>query len=133
MSDRQPRAGPLARKIRLERLTQRAQFQAVLAYDNAAAGRRFMVRAMPNGLMHARLGIIAGRKAIPRAVDRNRSKRLVREVFRATRQMLLALDVVVLCRSALARGEKAAGRAEVARLFAVVSGCRGNRAAASTV
>lgn len=83
--------------------------------------------------MHARLGIIAGRKAIPRAVDRNRSKRLVREVFRAAQRMLAALDVVVLCRSGLARGENAAGRAEVARLFAAVSGCRGNRSAASTL
>lgn len=124
---------PLTRKTRLERLTRRAQFAAVLTYDNAAAGARFIVRAKPNGLTHARLGIIAGRKAIPRAVDRNRSKRLVREVFRATQRMLAALDVVVLCRSRLARGQNAAGRAEITRLFTAVRGCRGTRSAASTL
>lgn len=103
------------------RLTQSAQFVAVLAARNAAMGRRFMVRAKPNGMLHARLGIIAGRKALPRAVDRNRSKRLVREVFRAARPMLAALDVVVLCRSAVARREQSAGREELAALFATVS------------
>ena len=84
-------------------------------------GRRFVVRAKPNGMMHARLGIIAGRKALPRAVDRNRSKRLVREVFRANQPMLAALDVVVLCRGAVARREQSAGREELAALFATVS------------
>ena len=90
-----------------------------------------MVRAKPNGMTHARLGMIAARKAIPRAVDRNRCKRLVREVFRGTQPMLAALDVVVLCRSAVARSEKAAGREELADLFTAVSECRGRRTTAS--
>jgi ribonuclease P protein component len=89
-----------------------------------------MVRAKPNGLAHARLGMIAGRKAMPRAVDRNRCKRLVREVFRAARPMLAALDVVVFCRRAVTAREKAAGRQELAQLFAAVSGFGGNRSAA---
>ena len=78
-------------------------------------------------MMHARLGIIAGRKSLPRAVDRNRCKRLVREVFRATLPMLAALDVVVLCRGAIARRERAAGREELAALFATVNECRRKR------
>lgn len=79
--------------------------------------------------MHARLGMIAARKAIPRAVDRNRCKRLVREVFRATQPMLAALDVVVVCRRAVARREQAAGWEELADLFATVSECRGKSSA----
>jgi len=112
-------------------LTQRLQFEAVLASHNAAMGRRFVVRAKENGGTHARLGMIAARKAIPRAVDRNRCKRLVREVFRATQPMLAALDVVVLCRRAVARTEQAAGREELADLFATVGEYCGKRAAAS--
>lgn len=102
----------------------------MLASANAEAGHRFMVRAKSNGRAHARLGMIAGRKAIPRAVDRNRCKRLVREVFRATQLMLAGLDVVVFCRRAVTGREKAAGRQELAQLFAIVSGSSGRRSAA---
>ena len=114
----------------MARLTHRAQFDAVLAYDNAVTGHRFVVRAKPNGMINARLGMIMGRKGIPRAVDRNRCKRLVREVFRATEPILAALDVVVLCRSAVTRREKAAGRQELVGLFAAVSEHGGTRPAA---
>ena len=36
----------------------------------------------PNGLEHHRFGITASRKAVGNAVERNRSKRLLRETFR---------------------------------------------------
>ena len=36
----------------------------------------------PNDLQHHRLGITASRKAVGNAVERNRSKRLLRETFR---------------------------------------------------
>ena len=36
----------------------------------------------PNGLKHHRFGITASRKAVGNAVERNRSKRLLRETFR---------------------------------------------------
>ena len=53
------------------------------------------------------LGIIAGKKAPPRAVDRNRGKRLVREAFRAAAADLGAYDVIVQLRSDLrARDER---------------------------
>jgi len=53
----------------------------------------------------------------PRAVDRNRMKRLVREVFRALVERPAGVDIVVELRRCPARGAHAAARAELARLL----------------
>jgi len=72
----------------------------------------------PNGLAQARLGIIASRKVAPRAVDRNRARRLVREAFRAVRARLGGVDIVVQLRRCPPGGRAAAARSEMARLLA---------------
>ena len=42
-----------------------------------------------------RTGLVVGRKALPRAVDRNRFKRRMREAFRRARPAIEAYDLVV--------------------------------------
>jgi ribonuclease P protein component len=76
-----------------------------------------VVFARPNGLAHARIGIIAGKRVASRAVDRNRVKRLVREMFRLMRHRLDGVDVVVQLRRWSPRGSVTAARAELARLL----------------
>lgn len=76
-----------------------------------------MLYARPNGLPHARIGIIASKRVAPRAVDRNRAKRLVREVFRAMQARLNGTDIVVQLRRWSPRGSVAAARTELARLL----------------
>lgn len=110
------------------RLTRPEQFTAVLSGGCKLAGTCFLVQAQPNAAAGARLGIIAGRKAIARAVDRNRSKRLVREVFRATREALETLDVIVVCRQAVPRGGNTLARRELEQLFAELGGHGGQPA-----
>ena len=57
--------------------------------------------ARENKLNHARLGLAISKKQLPRAVDRNRIKRLVRESFRQHQEQLAGLDCVVMARSAV--------------------------------
>lgn len=81
------------------------------------ASRNFVLRAGPNKLLHARLGIIAGKKVAARAVDRNRAKRLIREAFRAAAGILGPYDITLQIRSDL-RGElNDSVRAELAKLL----------------
>lgn len=74
--------------------------------------------AKPNALEQARIGIITAKKVAPRAVDRNRVKRMVREVFRNWRDRLGGLDVVVRMRRCPTRGSGSQARSELARLLA---------------
>ncbi len=49
----------------------------------------------PNPAAYPRLALIVPKKLVPRAVDRNRIRRLAREAFRLTQDRLSAYDVVV--------------------------------------
>lgn len=96
-------------------MRQGAEFEAVLRTGWRVASRNFVLRAGPNGRAQARLGIIAGRKAASRAVDRNRAKRLIRDIFRVALESLGAYDVTVQLRSDLRSENNAAVRAELER------------------
>lgn len=58
----------------------------------------FNVHVRSNDLGHARLGITVSRRVSPKAVIRNRVKRVVRESFRLQQEQLKGLDVVVVAR-----------------------------------
>ena len=70
-----------------------------------------------NDLPHGRLGLIASSRVAPRAVDRNRFKRMARELFRGARERLGGLDVIVQLRRCPERGATPAARTELARLL----------------
>lgn len=99
------------------RLLQREQYVAALATGPARTRRYFILFVRPNGLPLARLGIIASKRIAPRAVDRNRAKRLVREAFRNLRHGLGGRDVVVQLRRRPGEGFNAAAGAEIVKLL----------------
>jgi ribonuclease P protein component len=91
------KAKPPDQKLpRTERVRRRPDFER--AYDTGVriSGRFMTVFVVKNGGTEARLGIAATRKMGP-AVERNRAKRLARELFRR-HKIDAGLDVIIVPR-----------------------------------
>lgn len=65
----------------------------------------------------ARLGIVAGRHAVPGSVDRSLMKRTIREVFRSKRETIGSVDIVVRVRRKADRSKIAEARHELEKLL----------------
>ncbi len=91
-----------ARFPRSRRLLTSAQYGRVFAQAVKSGDAYFTVLCRPNGLGHARLGLAVSRKALRRAADRNRIKRLARESFRRQPSQLAGLDLVLMARRGVA-------------------------------
>lgn len=81
------------------RLLCKNDFDRVVRTENIA-DRYIKVFFTRNDKDNARLGIIASKRILSRAVDRNRTKRVIREVFRQHNIKSLNLDMVVMIRHA---------------------------------
>jgi len=84
---------------RVRRLQGKHAYAAVFAFKCRVAGRQLHIYGRPNGISDARLGVIVGKRLMPRAVDRNYCKRLVREMFRRECGALKGFDFVVRLQS----------------------------------
>lgn len=76
------------------KLTRAEEFRAVLEARCRVSGAFSLARVLPNNRPLARLGLIVSRKVAPRAIDRNRYKRIVREAFRAAHAQMPMVDIV---------------------------------------
>jgi len=87
-----------------ERIRRRPEFQRVHEHGTRTSGRYMTAVILENSLTHARLGIIASRR-LGGAVQRNRAKRLIREVFRLNKPGRAGWDVVIIPKSGLLQAD----------------------------
>jgi ribonuclease P protein component len=80
----------------VNRLRRSYEFNLVLKSRIIKSNNWLLAHTKSNQLGYARLGMIVGKKILSRAVDRNRIKRLIREVFRCEFQNSYSLDIVVI-------------------------------------
>jgi ribonuclease P protein component len=99
-----PRVGPVSLSesvtARAYRYTQGqrlrgADVKATLASARRLKSRSLTVQVRVHPESQARLGLIVPKRYLPRAVDRNRAKRLVREWFRLQQHALTGQDILV--------------------------------------
>lgn len=75
-----------------------AHFKNVFDNPVRAASPHITLLAKPNELGHPRLGLAVPKKALKRAVWRNRVKRVAREAFRLKQHQLPNVDIVVIAK-----------------------------------
>ncbi len=73
----------------------KAEIAAVLAAGKRRRGESVSIQVCDNGLDFARFAVIVPKRHVPRAVDRNRVKRLLREWFRLRQTRMQGSDVLV--------------------------------------
>ena len=116
-SGRRPTGGDAPQGFpRANRLTRPAQFSRVFGRSSRSSDQYFTVLANDSHGQAPRLGLAISKRAAKTAVQRNRLKRLVREVFRREKA-LPALDFVVMAGSAARNASNSELHASLQRHF----------------
>jgi len=72
-----------------------ADIKALLASGRAIRRQGFSLLSRANAFGAPRLGLIVPKRVFPRAVDRNRMKRVLREMFRARQDRVGSRDILI--------------------------------------
>lgn len=83
---------------RSARIREAQAYQQVFRDPLKLSGKHFVIYARSNAYGHARLGLAIAKKAVKKAADRNRLKRVSRESFRRRRTELPPYDLIVTAR-----------------------------------
>ena len=101
----------------MRRLTGHGAFESVLRQGRRIEGLYLQLIVAPAPPTGGRIGYIIGRKVAPRAVDRNRIRRKLREAVRAHGGSLDEHDVVLRVTRARSKAEQDAAALEASRLL----------------
>lgn len=102
---------------RRHRFTARGSFGVVLGGSRKLRSRTVVLHVLPARGRLSRLGIALTRRFMPSSVDRNRVKRMVREIFRTHPVKQSGFDCVVALRGKLEGGAASEMRRQIAALF----------------
>ncbi|PIU41016.1 MAG: ribonuclease P protein component [Candidatus Omnitrophica bacterium CG07_land_8_20_14_0_80_42_15] len=81
---------------RQERLKGNPRFKVLKEKAKIVYGASFTVSTLPNNLSFNRVGISISSRRIPKSVERNRIKRLIRETYRLNKNKLkIGFDILV--------------------------------------
>ena len=80
----------------LDKIRNAQQYQAVFSARKNLHSSYYTLYFQKNTLEHPRLGIIASKKNIRLAVERNRIRRIVRETFRQSKIAPNGIDIVIV-------------------------------------
>jgi ribonuclease P protein component len=108
----------------LRSLTGHGAFDALLKSGRRVEGLYLTLIVAPAPARGGRSGYIIGRKVAPRAVDRNRLRRKLREAVRAMPDATAHHDVVLRVTRARNRAEQDAAAKEAARLLFELTAAR---------
>ncbi len=107
------------------RLTGVGAFETIFRDGRRRDGDLLQLIFAPAGAPPGRVGYVVGRKAFPRAVDRNRVRRLLREAVRRARPGIEAFDMILRAKRGCPRQETRRFAVEADRLLAaLVAGSR---------
>jgi ribonuclease P protein component len=102
---------------RRHRLRGAAAFAAVFRSGRRFEASRLQLLAIAVTGHTGRVGYVIGKKLLGRAVDRNRLKRMLREIIRRRRPAMNAFDLVLRLRQPCATAELGGVAAEAAMLL----------------
>ena len=108
---------PGTRFPRHARLLLPREFDAVFQSGRRERGRFFVCVVAAGACARARIGFAVGKKHLPAAHDRNLVKRLARESFRARRERMPAVDLVLSPGREVSRGDRVLLRRDLDALF----------------
>ena len=83
------------------RLLSPKSYSHVFAQAERFGNRNWTLIVRPNNEDYPRLGLAIAKKQLPRAVWRNRVKRIAREAFRSHKKALSGYDIVVLTKKGM--------------------------------
>ena len=102
------------------RLTGAGAFEEVFRTGRRSEGEFLQLVSVPAARACGRVGFVIGAKALPRAVDRNRVRRMLRVVLRDGLLAIGGLDVIVRVKRPVPRSEFDRVVAEARRMLAVL-------------
>ncbi len=83
---------------RSHRLVSKTEYKSLFDKSKKTSQKHLLVLSKSNQKLHARLGLVIGKRAVNSAVMRNRIKRVIRNSFSQNQEFLKGLDIVVIAR-----------------------------------